>query len=88
MGQCFQDVGLTKWTNVIGKRCPDKTHHTKENIDECIRYYLEAVARFLNFGNQLIRWFCTTKKPAFMSMHEFMWHPVQLFSHLDNGYLH
>jgi hypothetical protein len=23
MGQCFQDVGLTKWTSVIVKQCPD-----------------------------------------------------------------
>jgi hypothetical protein len=62
MGQCFQDVGLNEWSNVIGKRCPDKTHHTKENFNECIRDYLEAVAMFPNIGNQLINWLCTSKK--------------------------
>jgi hypothetical protein len=40
MGQCFQNVGLTKWTNVVAKQCPDKTHHKKENFDKCIRDYL------------------------------------------------
>jgi hypothetical protein len=26
MGQCFQDVGLIEWTNVVSKRYPDNTH--------------------------------------------------------------
>jgi hypothetical protein len=53
MGQCFQDMGVTKWTNVVGMQCPDDTHLTKENFNECIRDYIEAVARFLNIGYQL-----------------------------------
>ncbi len=24
MGQCFQDVGLIKWTSIIAKQCPDQ----------------------------------------------------------------
>ncbi len=72
MGQCFQDVGLTKWTKVIVKRCPDDADPTKANFDKCIRDYLEAVAGFPNVGNQLILWHCTAKKPALMPMHEFM----------------
>jgi hypothetical protein len=28
MGQCFQDLGLTKWNNVVGKQCPNNTHLT------------------------------------------------------------
>ncbi len=42
MGQCFQDVGLTEWTNLVGKQCPNDTHLTAE------------VAGFLNIGDQLI----------------------------------
>jgi hypothetical protein len=80
MGQCYQDVGLTEWTNVVSKKCPDDTHLTKENFNECIRDYLKAVARFSNIGNQLICWLCIAKKPAFMPMHKFMRHQVQLFS--------
>jgi hypothetical protein len=72
MGQCFQDVGLTKWTSVIVKQCPEDADCTKKKCDECIRDYLEAVARFPNIGNQLICWLCTAKKPALMPMHEFM----------------
>ncbi len=71
LGQCFQDVGLTEWTSVIAKRCPDNADRTKANFNECIRDYLEAVARFPNIGVQLICWLCTAKKPT-LPMHEFM----------------
>ncbi len=72
ISQCFQDVGLTEWTSIIAKRCPEDADHTKEKFDKCIRDYLEAIAGFLNIGNQLICWLCTAKKPALMPMHEFM----------------
>jgi hypothetical protein len=74
MDQCFQDIGLTKWTNVIAKQCPTDTDCTKANFDKYIRDYLEAVAGFPNVGDQLIRWLCTAKKPTLMLMHEFMQH--------------
>ena len=74
LGQCFQDVGLTIWINIIAKQCPTNADSTKANFDECIRDYLESVAGFPNVGNQLISWLHTTKKPAFMPMQEFMWH--------------
>ncbi len=57
----------------------------KENFNECIRDYLEAVAGFPNIGYQLILWLCSTKKPAFMPMHEFMQRQVQLLSYLEGG---
>jgi hypothetical protein len=72
LGQCFQDVGLTIWINIIAKQCPTNADSTKANFDECIRDYLESVAGFPNVGNQLILWHCTAKKPALMPMHEFM----------------
>jgi hypothetical protein len=72
MGQCFQDVGLTEWTNIVGKQCPQIMHLTKENFDECNWDYLEAVAGFLNISDQLIFWHCAANKPTFMPMHEFM----------------
>jgi hypothetical protein len=87
MGQCFQGIGLTEWTSVIAKQCPNNADCTKANFDECIRDYHEAVARFLNIGNQLICWLCTSKKPALMLMHKFMWRRVQLLSYLKGGYL-
>ncbi len=68
LGQCFQDVGLTEWTSIVAKQCPDNADCTKANFDECIRDYLEAVAGFPNIGNQLIRWLCIvalTKRPAY-----------------------
>ncbi len=80
-------VGLTKWTSVIAKRCPNNADCTKANFDECIRDYLEAVAGFPNIGDQLICWLCTSKKPALMPMHEFTWCRVQFLSYLDGGYL-
>ncbi len=73
MGQCFQEVCLTKWTSVIAKQCPNNADRMKANFNKCIRDYLEAVAGFPNIGDQLIRWLCMAKKPALMSMHELMW---------------
>jgi hypothetical protein len=88
LGQCFQDVGLTEWTSVVAKQCPDNADWTKANFNECIRDYLKAIAGFPNIGDQLIRWFCTAKKPALMQMHKFMRHQVQLLSYLNGNYLH
>jgi hypothetical protein len=88
LGQCFQDVGLTKWTSVVAKRCQNNADCTKANFNECIRDYLEALAGFPNFGDQLICWLCTAKKPTLMPMHEFMRHRVQLLSYLERDYLH
>jgi hypothetical protein len=34
IGQCFQDVGLTKWNKVTGKQCPDNTNLPKANFKE------------------------------------------------------
>jgi hypothetical protein len=88
MGQCFQDIGLTKWTSVIAKHCPNNADCKMTNFDECIRDSLDAVTMFPNVGNQLICWLCTAKKPALMQVHEFMWRQVQLLSYLEGDYLH
>ena len=61
--QCFQEVGL---------HCPDKDHKTYKNLLKCQRNYLEALASFLNVSDQLIRWFCTAKKPSLMPVHDHM----------------
>jgi hypothetical protein len=50
MSQCFQDVGQTKWTNVIAKQHPSNIDCMKANYNKCIRDYLEAIAGFPNFG--------------------------------------
>ncbi len=71
MGQCFQGIGLTEWTSVITKQCPNNADRTKANFNKCIKDYLEAVAGFPNEGNQLICWLCMSKKPALMPMHKF-----------------
>ncbi len=82
MVQCFQGIGLTEWTSVIAKQCPNNADRTKANFDKCIRDSLEAVAGFLNIGDQLILWLHTSKKPTLMPMHEFMRHQVQPLSYL------
>ena len=87
MGQCFQDVGLTEWTSIITKRCPDDADCAKANFDKCIMDYLEAVAGIPHVGDQLICWLCTSKKPALVPIHKFMWHQVQHLSYLKGGYL-
>jgi hypothetical protein len=87
MGQCFQDVGLTEWTSVVAKQCPNKADCTKSNFNKCICDSLKAVAGFPNIGNQLIFWLCTAKKPALMPMHKFTRCWVQLLSYLEDGYL-
>jgi hypothetical protein len=48
----------------------------------------EAVTRVPNVGDQLICWPWVAKKPEFMLIHEFMQCQMQLFSSLDNSYLH
>ena len=88
MGQCFQGIGLTKWTSVIAKRCPNDADCAKANVDKCITDYFEAVAKFPNIGDQLIFWLRTSRKPALMPMHEFMRCGVQLLSYIGGGYLH
>jgi hypothetical protein len=87
LGWCFQDVGLTEWTSIVAKQCPNNAERMKANFNECIRDYLEAAAGFPNIGNQLICWLCMAKKPALMPMHEFMRHEAQLFSYLKSDYL-
>jgi hypothetical protein len=86
LGQCFQDVSLTKWTSAVAKQCPNDANHTKANFDKCIRDYLEANAGFPSIGNQLICWLCMAKKPALMPMHEIMWRRVQLLNYLEGDY--
>jgi hypothetical protein len=71
MGQCFQGVGLTKWTSVIAKGCPNDADCMKANFNKCISNYLEAVPGFPNISNKLIRWLHTSKKPSLMPMHKF-----------------
>jgi hypothetical protein len=72
LGQWFQKVGLTEWTRVVAKQCPNNADCMKANFNECIRNYLEPIAGFPNIGNQLICWLCMAKKPALMPLHEFM----------------
>jgi hypothetical protein len=40
IGQCFQDVGFTKWNNVAGKRCPNNTNLAKANFEGWTWNYL------------------------------------------------
>ncbi len=87
MGQCFQDVSLTKWTSIIAKQCPNDADRTKASFGNCIRDYIEAVAGFPNIGDPLIHWLCMSKKPALMPIQVFMWRQVQLLSYLEGGYL-
>ncbi len=87
MGQCFQGVGLTEWTSIIAKQFPNNADRMNSNFIECIRDYLEAVARFPNIGDQLICWLRTSKKPTLMPMHKFMRRWVQFLSYLEGGYL-
>jgi hypothetical protein len=72
MGQCFQDIGLTKWTSIIAKRCPIDADCTKANFNKCIKDYIEAVASFPNVGDQLICCLHMAKKPTLKLMHKFM----------------
>jgi hypothetical protein len=87
MGQCFQNIGLTKWTSIIAKQYPDNADCMKANFGKCIWDYLEAIAGFPDVGNKLIHWLHTAKKPALLPMHEFMRCQVQLLSYLKGGYL-
>jgi hypothetical protein len=87
IGQCFQDFGLTEWNNDVRKQCPNKPTLRKQ-FPRVKPGLQEAVTRLSNVGNQLIHWLCFAKKPLFMLIHEFMQRWTQLFSYLDNGYLH
>ncbi len=41
--QCFQEVGLTEWLNVVSARCPDNANKMHENFVDCQGDYLEAL---------------------------------------------
>jgi hypothetical protein len=43
MGQCFQDVGLTKWNNAVRKQRPDDTDLAKANFKEWTWNYLRQL---------------------------------------------
>jgi hypothetical protein len=86
MGQCFQEVGLTKWTNVVSACCPDKDAKTFNNLVECQQDYLETLAP--NIDDQLICWFHTDQKPVLMPMHDYIRCQVQLFRNREKGLLH
>jgi hypothetical protein len=32
IGQCFQDIDLTKWNNVVKKQCPNNTNLAKASF--------------------------------------------------------
>jgi hypothetical protein len=34
IGQCFQDVGLTRWNKVVRMQCPDDTNLAKASLKE------------------------------------------------------
>jgi hypothetical protein len=36
IGQCFQDVGLTKWNNVLKKQRPNNTDLAKASFEESL----------------------------------------------------
>ena len=56
----------------MSARFPDDASKTYKNFVDCQRDYLQALAGFLNIGDQLIRWFHTARKPALMLMHDYM----------------
>jgi hypothetical protein len=72
IGQCFQDVSLTKWNKVIGKQCLDNNDLAKARFKKVNPGLPEAVTRFSKADDQLICWPWIAKKPAFMLIHEFM----------------
>jgi hypothetical protein len=37
-GQCFQDIGLTEWNNIVRKQCPDNTNLAKASFEESPGY--------------------------------------------------
>jgi hypothetical protein len=39
IGQCFQEVGLTKWNKVVGKQCPNNNDLAKESFEKSTRDY-------------------------------------------------
>ena len=85
--QCFKEVCLTKWKNVISAYCPDDDAKMSGNLFKCQQDYLEALAGFPDIGDQRIHWFHTAWKPALMLMHNYMHHQVRLCGYLKKGLL-
>ena len=50
MEQCFQEVGLTEWLNVISTHCPGNESKTFDSLVKCQQDYLEALAGFPNIA--------------------------------------
>jgi hypothetical protein len=87
LSQCFQDIRLNKWNNIVRKQFPDNTNLAEANFEGWTWNYLKqsSGAQQRQPTNSLA---LCCKKPAFMLIHEFMWHQTQPFSYLDNSYLH
>ena len=47
IGQCFQDVGLTKWNKVVGKQCLDNNDLAKASFKKRTRDYLRQSPGYL-----------------------------------------
>ncbi len=46
MGQCFQGIGLTKWTSVIVKQCPNNADCMKASLTSVSRITLRSLPDF------------------------------------------
>ncbi len=90
--QPYRSVFLGRWSYQMQqfhqKAMPQQHQPCKSKFQRVNPGLPEAATRLSNIGNQLIGWLCVAKKPAFMLIHEFTQQQTQLFSYLDNSYLH
>ncbi len=90
--QPYRSVFLGRWSYQMEQSCrkamPWRYQPFECKFQRVNPGLLEAATRVSNVGDQLICWLCIAKKPAFMLIHEFMQRQTQLFSILDNAYLH
>ena len=82
---CLQGTAVTKWDLCAAKY--EGMKRSEKKFKNCIRDYLEAVAKCTNLGDQVIRWLRLRGKPGHMRFEEFLNRRVQILDYVKKGYL-
>ena len=67
---CLQSPASRKWDLCATKY--EGTKQTEKNFKNCIKDYLEAVAKCTNLGDQVIWWLRLRSKPGHMRFEDFL----------------
>ena len=85
LGQCFQAKAIMYWSDTLAKYPEDE--RTLETFREAQKDYLEKVAGHTNLGDDLIRQLDSLKRPALLTVPDYMDRRREWNRLLDEGNL-